>query len=57
MRTHSTLVLIVAESKWRLGLRVAVVISRHWGLVWWGVAVVSSRRAGRIVEVLVRVHG
>jgi hypothetical protein len=56
MRAHSTLILVVYESYWRLGLRIAVVISRHWGLVWWGVAVVSSRRPGRIREGLIRVH-
>ena len=56
MRAHSSLILVVYESCWGLGLSIAVVISRHWRLVWWGVAVVSSRRSGRARERLIRVH-
>lgn len=56
MRTHSSLILIVHKTCWRLGLRIAVVLPRHGGLVWWGIAVVSSRRAGGIIEGLIRVH-
>jgi hypothetical protein len=58
MRSHPSLILLVGKPCWRLGLCVAVVVSCDRCLVWWGVAVVSSRRAGRVrVGLLPLIHG
>lgn len=39
MCADSTLILLVREAGWRLGLRIAVVISCHLRLIWRGIAV------------------
>ena len=58
MCTHSTLILLVSESSRRLCLRVAVVISCHLRLIWWGISVIPSRRARGIrVRLLPLIHG
>jgi len=54
---NSALVLLICKSRWRLGLRVAVVISRHLRLIWRGVAVVPSRRSRRVrIRLLPLIH-
>lgn len=57
MCADPTLILLVSKTSWRLRLRVAVVVSRAVSLACWGVAVVSSRRPGRVrVGLLPLIH-
>jgi hypothetical protein len=58
MRAHATLVLLICKTGRRLGLRIAIVLSCHRRLAWWGIAVVSSRRPRSVrIGLLPLIHG